>query len=165
MVCPRQCWLHANGINMEHTSDVVYDGKLLHETSYPQRSGKYSEMELSAQWKETKLNGKIDFYDSKQKNIHETKRGIAVEEAHAWQLRFYIWLFALNGIEGVQGQIEYPRLRKTTEVFLTVPDRAFLEESVLKIQHLVAQENCPAVINAKICKKCSYYELCYVDDP
>ena len=164
-ICRRKLWLFANGINMEHTSDVVYDGKLLHETSYPQRSGKYSEMELSAQWKETTLNGKIDFYDSKQKNIHETKRGSAVEEAHAWQLRFYIWLFALNGIEGVQGKIEYPRLRKTTEVFLTAQDRTFLEESIPKIRHLVAQENCPAVINAKICKKCSYYELCYVDDP
>jgi CRISPR-associated exonuclease Cas4 len=40
-VCHREMWLHANGIRMEHTSDTVYDGKLLHETSYPQRAEKY----------------------------------------------------------------------------------------------------------------------------
>ncbi|WP_455103370.1 Dna2/Cas4 domain-containing protein, partial [Phocaeicola abscessus] len=47
VVCPRECWLHANGINMEHTSDTVYDGKLLHETSYPQRAERYEEMLIS----------------------------------------------------------------------------------------------------------------------
>lgn len=28
MVCHRKLWLFANGINMEHTSDLVYEGKL-----------------------------------------------------------------------------------------------------------------------------------------
>lgn len=27
-VCKRETWLHANGIRMEHTSDVVTEGKL-----------------------------------------------------------------------------------------------------------------------------------------
>ncbi|HOO19296.1 MAG TPA: Dna2/Cas4 domain-containing protein, partial [Paludibacteraceae bacterium] len=43
--CKRRMWLHANGINMEDTSDLVYDGKLIHETSYPQRSERYEEVE------------------------------------------------------------------------------------------------------------------------
>ncbi|WP_314791563.1 Dna2/Cas4 domain-containing protein, partial [Tannerella forsythia] len=46
-VCKRKLWLFANGINMEHTSDTVYDGKLLHETSYPQRAERYEEMLIS----------------------------------------------------------------------------------------------------------------------
>ncbi|MCM4154765.1 CRISPR-associated protein Cas4 [Gramella sp. AN32] len=163
-VCPRECWLHANGINMEHTSDTVYDGKLLHETSYPQRADKYTEIELSANWNGATLSGKIDFYDQKEKTIHETKRGKSVEEAHTWQVKFYIWLLELNGVEGAMGKIEYPRLRKTTEVFLTGPDRAFLEETVPNIRELVQREKCPPTINARICKKCSYYELCYIDE-
>ncbi|MBX2925335.1 MAG: Dna2/Cas4 domain-containing protein [Chitinophagaceae bacterium] len=32
--CKSKLWLFCNGINMEHTSDAVYDGKMLHETSY-----------------------------------------------------------------------------------------------------------------------------------
>lgn len=34
-ICHRKLWLFANGINMEHVSDAVYDGKLIHEGSYP----------------------------------------------------------------------------------------------------------------------------------
>lgn len=30
-VCKRKLWLFANGITMEHTSDLVYEGKLIHE--------------------------------------------------------------------------------------------------------------------------------------
>lgn len=47
-VCKREMWLHANGIRMEHTSDTVAEGKLIGETTYPQRSEKYTEMELSS---------------------------------------------------------------------------------------------------------------------
>ena len=36
-VCHRKLWLFANGIQMEHTSDLVYEGKLIHETTYPQQ--------------------------------------------------------------------------------------------------------------------------------
>lgn len=163
-VCPRECWLHANGINMEHTSEIVYDGKLLHETSYPQRADKYSEIELSADLNGSDLTGKIDFYDAKEKVIHETKRGKSVEEAHTWQVKFYIWLLELNGVEGAIGKIEYPRLRKTSDVFLSQTDKDFLVEAVQNIQALIQQENCPPTINTKICKKCSYYELCYIDE-
>ncbi len=42
-VCKRGLWLHANEIRFEHTSDIVHDGKLIHESSYPQRSERYEE--------------------------------------------------------------------------------------------------------------------------
>ncbi len=86
-----------------------------------------------------------------------------MEEAHAWQVKFYCWLFLLNGMVGVVGKIEYPRLRKTTAVFLTETDKRYLEEIVPKISALVKAVQCPPLLEAKICKKCSYYELCYID--
>ena len=49
---------------MEHTSEVVADGKLLHESSYPQRAEKYREIDLSFILNsKIDLFGKIDFYD------------------------------------------------------------------------------------------------------
>ncbi|MGI9528054.1 MAG: CRISPR-associated protein Cas4 [Weeksellaceae bacterium] len=161
IVCSRQCWLHANGINMEHTSDIVYDGKLLHESSYPQRADRYSEVELNIQWKGIRLTGKVDYYDRKDKVIHETKRSNKIEEAHEWQLKFYIWLFELNGIDNVIGKIEYPKLRLTSEVFLSDKEREMLIAIVPNIQQTIENKYCPSVINAKICKRCSYYEFCY----
>lgn len=39
-ICHRKLWLFSNRINMEHTSEIVADRKLLHEVSYPQRAEK-----------------------------------------------------------------------------------------------------------------------------
>lgn len=164
-ICPRECWLHANGIRMEHTSDVVYDGKLLHETSYPQRSDRYSEVELNATLPAgIELNGKIDFYDAKRNIIHETKRSDKAEAAHEWQCKFYIWLLELNGIFGTQALLEYPRLRVTHEIFLSDSDKIYLINITQAISILLQSENCPPRLQAGICKSCSYYDLCYVNE-
>lgn len=79
LVCHRKLWLFANGINMEHNSDLVYDGKLIHEDSYPLRPERYEELEVDGV--------KIDFYDAKNKIVHEIKRSDKVEEAHEWQVK------------------------------------------------------------------------------
>lgn len=163
-VCKRECWLHANGVTMEHTSDTVYDGKLLHENSYPQRNEKHSEMNISAKYDTIDLFGKIDFYDAKQKIIHETKRSDKVEKAHEWQVKFYLWLLELNGIKGASAILEYPLLRLIDKVELTPIDIEYLEKVTKTISQLKESEKCPPVINSKICKSCSYYELCYIDE-
>lgn len=163
-VCKRKLWLFINGITMEHTSDVVYDGKLLHETSYPQRNEKHSELSIEACYKGISLYGQIDFYDSIRKIIHETKRSDKIEIAHTWQAKFYLWLMKLNGIDGVTATLEYPKIRQTNIVGLLESDVVYLEKIIDKIIRLKDSENCPAVINSRICKSCSYYELCYVGD-
>ncbi len=163
-VCPRECWLHANGITMEHTSDIVYDGKLLHETSYPQRPERYEEVLLSAEYEGITLYGEIDFYDAHDKVIHEIKRSDKVENAHNWQVKFYLWLLELNGIEGATGLLEYPKLRKKDEVQLSDEDRAELKKTITEIKTLVEKETCPPAIKSKICKSCSYEEFCYANE-
>ncbi|MDA3616748.1 CRISPR-associated protein Cas4 [Polluticaenibacter yanchengensis] len=163
-VCPRECWLHANGVRMEHTSDTVADGKLLHETSYADRNMKHSELSIEASFNRINLYGQIDFYDAKRKIIHETKRGNKVEEAHIWQVKFYLWLLKLNGIDSATGIIEYPLLRQTDTVELSIQDELHLQKLVEQVTNLQASENCPPVINGKICRNCSYYELCYINE-
>jgi CRISPR-associated exonuclease Cas4 len=155
-ICKRKLWLFANGIQMEHTSDVVYEGKMLHETSYPQRSERYSELEMDGI--------KIDFYDSRNKIVHEIKKSDKIEEAHQWQVKYYIYVLERNGIEGVKGLLEYPLLRHTGEVLLTDEDRAKILEMGEDILRIIEEEKCPEVINNKICGPCSYYEFCYVGE-
>lgn len=161
-VCPRECWLHANGIRMEHTSGVVAEGKLLHETSYPQRAEKHAEIALSGNYSQIILNGKVDFYDAHTKTVHEIKRSNKVETAHEWQAKFYLWLLALNGIHDAIATLEYPSLRQTSHVKLKSEDILHLQMLVVKISNLIESEDCPPVISANICKSCSYYELCYI---
>ena len=155
-VCKREMWLHANGIRMEHTSDTVAEGKLIGETTYPQRAEKYTEIENGG--------SKIDFYDAKNKVIHEIKKSSSMEAAHEWQVKYYIWLLEQNGIEGVSGKLEYPKLRETKEIGLTEADKVYLQAVVKQIEKMVADEQCPQRINSKICKKCSYYDFCYIEE-
>lgn len=152
-VCHRELWLHANGIRFEHTSDLVFEGKLIHEDSYPQRSSKYEEIELDGI--------KVDFYDAKNKIIHEIKKSNKVEVAHEWQLKYYLYVFEQNGMTGVKGILEYPTLRKTQEVILSDIDRQAITEMKLDISKIIMDEKCPPLQKKSICKSCSYYEFCY----
>lgn len=128
-------------------------GKLIHEDSYPQRSSKYEEIELDGI--------KVDFYDAKNKIIHEIKKSNKVEVAHEWQLKYYLYVFVQNGITGVKGILEYPTLRKTQEVILSDIDRQAITEMKLDISKIIMDEKCPPLQKKSICKSCSYYEFCY----
>ena len=152
-VCKRKLWLFANGIAMEHTSDLVFEGKLLHEASYPQRPERYEEMEIDGI--------KIDFYDARNKIIHEIKKSDKIEEAHEWQVKYYIFVLERNGIEGVTGLLEYPALRQTNKVLLSDEDRKQLNVIENDIRRIVESDECPATIHSRICKNCSYYDFCY----
>ena len=155
-VCHRKLWLFSNGINMEHTSDLVYEGKLIHETSYPQRSERYEELEIDGI--------KLDYYDARNKVIHEIKKSDKVEKAHEWQVKYYIYVLERNGITGVTGLLEYPSMRQTDKVELTDEDRKQIAQMEREIEQITNADECPPVINAKICKQCSYYEFCYVEE-
>jgi len=164
-ICHRKLWLFSRGITMEHSSELVSDGKLLHETSYDQRAVKHTEVQLEATYHGILLRGKVDFYHHKNKIIHETKRGKSMEEAHIWQLRFYCWLFLLNGIDGVSGTLEYPKIRETLKVCLEEEHIKKFEDLIPKIEAFLHQSQaCPSVLNAPLCKKCAYYEFCYIEE-
>lgn len=152
-VCKRKLWLFANGITMEHTSDLVYEGKLIHEESYPQRSAKYEEIEFEGI--------RVDYYDAGNKVIHEIKKSDKVERAHEWQLKYYIYVFERNGIEGVTGILEYPVLRKKDIILLSDIDREMISDMEYSIRQLIESETCPPLEKKKVCKNCSYLDFCY----
>ena len=141
---------------MEHTSDLVYEGKLIHETSYPQRPERYTEIELDGI--------KIDYFDPKEKVIHEVKKSDSYEEAHAWQLKYYIYILEQNGIHGVKGILEYPKFRETREVFLSGTDKETISEFITDIIKIAASENCPNALKQSRCKNCSYFDFCYANE-
>ncbi len=155
-VCQRKLWLFHHGIRMEHTSDTVTEGKLIHETSYPQRAAKYTELELPG--------AKIDFYDAKTKTVHEVKKSNKIEVAHIAQVKYYLYLLEEAGVEHPKGLIEYPRLRQTEEVTLTADDRKAIQEWIEDINRIVTLPTAPPLLRSKICKRCSYYDFCYVEE-
>ena len=153
LICKRKTWLFSHGINMEQSSDTVYEGKLISEDSYSRRSRKYTELDLG--------NAKIDFYDADNQIVHEVKKSNKLEEAHLWQVRYYLHLLKEIGIENPTGQIEYPKLNKIEKVELSKDDEIKLENMIREIELLIDSDEIPETINKPYCKKCSYYEYCY----
>lgn len=141
---------------MEQNSDLVYEGKLIHETSYPQRSERYSEVEIDGI--------KIDFYDHTNKIIHEVKKSDKHEEAHEWQVKYYIYVLERNGIDGVTGVLEYPKMREKSEVILSDVDRQQIMDFEGEIERIISSEACPERKPVSKCRNCSYLDFCYAGE-
>lgn len=45
-LCHRKLWLFDRDVWMEHTSEAVAAGELLHQTAYPQRAERYREISI-----------------------------------------------------------------------------------------------------------------------
>lgn len=156
LVCRRKLWFFTNQIQMEHVSDLVYEGKLVHENSYPERSQKYEEVAIDGI--------KIDYYDARNKVVHEIKKSDSIEEAHEWQLKYYLYILEKAGIDGVSGILEYPKLRKRTEVLLSSVDVNIVEEMMIEIVTIMQSEKIPPLQQKRICRRCAYYDLCYAGE-
>lgn len=153
-ICKHKLWLFANGVSMEHTSSLVAEGKVLHNTAYGQRPAKY---------REVMLNGsKIDYYDPKAKVVHEVKKSDSMYDVDLWQAKFYIWLFEQNGIFGVIGKIEYPYLRKTKKIRLEESDKTYFKKAIEEIDSIISAPSPPRRTRKSICPRCAYYDFCWI---
>ncbi|MDP2302345.1 MAG: CRISPR-associated protein Cas4 [Ignavibacteria bacterium] len=153
--CHRHLWLFANSIQMEHNSDVVTIGKIISENSYQRE-----EHELSISSDDGTIV--LDFYDSKNKIIHEVKKSDKMEITHIWQVKYYIYILEQKGIEGVSGEIDYPKLKQKITVNLQEEDRQELKKIGNEIDTILKLPIPPETINKPFCKQCAYYDLCYI---
>ena len=165
LICPRKAWLVRQGIWMEQESEDVALGRLLDETSYS-RSEKHLDLFASTP-DGIPLVGKIDRAMLKDDILHETKKGRSCQEAHQWQVRFYLYLLRLNGVSGPEGQafrgqIDYPALRRSEPVELSPEHEAELTDQLKILVSLLNSEHPPERISQRaFCKKCAFEELCF----
>lgn len=153
LICHRKLWLFAHHVQMEPTSDTVAEGKFIHESTYMQRNTNFRELEIGGV--------KIDFYDPKNKIVHEVKKSDKLEAAHVWQLKYYLYVLQNAGIDGVTGVLEYPKQRQKEEILLSERDVSEIETMKTEIEHILNADDCPTVINKPFCKRCAYYDFCY----
>ena len=106
----------------------------------------------------------VDYFDAKNKVIHEIKKSDIIEKAHLWQLKYYIYVFEKNGISGVSGFLEYPTMRQTEKVELTDDDRREIDKICSEIETICESDDCPPIVKKGFCKNCSYYDLCFVNE-
>ncbi len=149
-ICPRKLWLFHHHIEMEHTSDYVALGKLLHEDSYPRQK------------KETLIDDliRIDFVD-KDGVLHDVKSGRSMETAHEMQILYYLYVLKQMGLPNRKGVINYTRQRRKTEVELTSGKEREIETAMERVMQVNSMSVPPNAEFTKLCRKCSYAELCW----
>lgn len=141
---------------MEQNSELVAAGKLLHETVYPQRPGK---------WRELAVAGiKIDFYEPQLGIVHETKRSRAFKQSHVQQLRYYLLVLRRAGLRAERGILEYPALRRTEEVLLSDENVCELERAEADIATILADAAVPPKLAQSRCSNCSYFDFCHASE-
>jgi len=149
-ICKRKLWLFSHDLSMEQTSELVALGQLLHELTYKKENK--SIMLGSAKFDFIKRGDKIV--------INEVKKSDKIEEAHKWQLLYYLYLLKKRGIEA-EGLLRYPKLRKIEKVELTEEKEQKLKQILSEIRKITNKSILPPPIKKPYCKKCSYYELCF----
>lgn len=151
--CKRQCYLHGNRINMEDNSEDVKIGKAIHE----EKAMNSANTEISIE------NIKLDKLTMEY--LTEIKKSDADEEASKWQLLYYLWVLKSKGIVR-KGKIQYIEKNKKEsriEYFeLGQAEEVLVEKYIAEIEELIANEFVPEVIKSNHCKKCSYYEYCFI---
>jgi CRISPR-associated exonuclease Cas4 len=165
VLCPRKAWLSMRGLWMEQESTTVALGRQVGAQSYTRQT---KELMLTAEAPDgTPLVGKIDWAQLDQGVLHETKKGRSCEDAHKWQLRFYLWMLKRSGVtrpdgDPFAGEINYPTLRRTEPVYLKPEHEERLAEIVAALRRLAAQDTPPPRIDRRaFCKRCAFEDLCY----
>lgn len=150
--CSRQCYLFGNRINLEDNSETVNIGKILHEE---RADNENTEIALD--------NIKLDKLTKEY--LTEVKKSDADIEACKWQLLLYLKILKDKGIVR-KGKLEFiekkKTIKKTMILELTPEIEIMLKKYVKAIDELLKCDEVPPVLGKSSCKKCAYYEYCYI---
>lgn len=150
--CKRQCYLHGNRLNLEDNSEQVKIGKALHE-----ERDKKENTEIALE--------NICLDKLSREYLTEVKKSDADVEAAKWQLLFYLKVLREKGIER-KGKLEFIEKEKSGKKILyyelTTEVEQELEGYIYEIERLLESDEIPQVLNKAKCKKCAYYEYCYI---
>lgn len=150
--CKRQCYLFGNRMNMEDNSEEVKIGKAIHEERLQNDN---TEIVID--------NIRLDKLTSQY--LTEIKKSDADVEAAKWQLIYYLTVLKRKGIIR-KGKLEFVEKNKRDKKIIIIELNEELEKQieqyVKEIEELLAREEVPQIINKPKCKKCAYYEYCYI---
>ena len=151
--CKRQCYLHGNRLNMEDNSEQVKIGKAIHE----ERAENKNNTEIAID------NIRLDKLTKEY--LTEVKKSDADAEAAKWQLLYYLKVLKTKGVIR-KGKMEFAEKNKKDKkiiiIELTDEVEKELDKYIDEIEQLLNQDRIPECINKSTCKKCAYYEYCYI---
>ena len=84
-----------------------------------------------------------------------------MDKSHEYQLLYYMYyLKNEKDIKNIKGYLDYPKIRKKKEIFLTEEKESELQKIIEDINKINEVEM-PKPKKSKICRKCAYFEFCF----
>lgn len=150
-ICKTKLWLFSHNIKLEHESENVKLGKMLHEDSFKREDDYLIDNLISVDF--IKLTDYVE--------VHEVKKTQKMEKSHEFQLLYYMYyLKNVKDIDNIKGFLDYPKNRKKVEIFLTKENETELLNVIDEINYI--NENVmPKPKKSKICRNCAYFEFCF----
>ncbi|GAH82563.1 unnamed protein product, partial [marine sediment metagenome] len=131
VICKRKLWLFARHLTMEHSSDQVRLGKHLHERSYPRE-----------RHRELDIDGLIHI-DMVGQRLREVKSSRKMLRAHRMQILFYLYYLKRLGVEGLEGEMNFPKERRKEVVRLDAEGKRQVEEAIEDIMRIEGMQSAP----------------------
>ncbi|WP_457752179.1 CRISPR-associated protein Cas4 [Thermococcus sp.] len=149
-ICPTKLWYFTKGITMEQENEWVDLGKFLHERRY------------GSEEKEVQIGPiKIDFIRGGNViEVHEVKKSKSMEKAHEMQALYYLYYLKRLGIRA-RAVLHYPKLNEKRELALDGHEEE-IEAAIKEVERIKSLPAPPEPVKSRKCKKCAYYELCWV---
>lgn len=151
--CRRQCWLFSNKLNMEDNSERVRIGKILHEIE--EKKARKSEIAIES----------IKVDKITEQFLIEFKKSDADIDAAKWQLLYYLKILKNKGIKRA-GKLTFAeknkQASKVLEFDLTPDLEKELDHVLIQIEECVTRDTPEQPLYDKKCKKCAYYDYCYI---
>ncbi len=151
--CKRQCYLHGNRLNLEDNSELVQIGRVIHEVKAQENES--AEIAID--------NIRLDRLTAEY--LTEIKKSDADVEAAKWQLYYYLKVLKDKGLVR-KGKLVFEEKNKTEKMVMVlelgIAEETELEQIILQIEELLSSETVPEAVEKTGCKKCSYYEYCFI---
>ncbi len=148
-LCQRKLWFYTKDIMMEQENENVRIGKIIDEESYKRDK------------KHIYLDNLVCIDIVRDNVVCEVKKSSAQKEMAIQQLKYYLYLLQEKNIQAT-GQLLIPKENIKEIVQLSEEDKNNIEKKIEDIYNVCNTSTPPQAIHDKICKKCAYFELCYI---
>ena len=189
-ICKRKLWLFSHNIELEPESDLVKLGALLHQNSYKRKMKEVQvdrikidfieskrmvapptameniiqEPPRSAEPPRTEIEPpqRTNASTEKELVIHEVKRSKKMQDAHLYQLLYYMYWLKENYLVNIsRGVLHYPLLNQNVDVNLTEDRIKQVQEAMLGIAQVNFLSKPPEATWKGYCRSCAYRDLCW----
>lgn len=150
-ICEREVWLMSRHIVADQSDENMDWGRYLHEHAYAREK---KELAWESIKMDTVSNTKGELV------VAEVKKSSSYLKSAKMQVLFYLYIMKHAGVKAI-GELRFPEEKRREAVILDEDAEKEIEEAIVRIRRVIAQDMPPQPQKIKYCGKCAYREFCW----